>query len=165
MRYKNNKFLTNYLDSFLAWKLLFLYLTNEVEFGQNILQDCVSLHHLHVWFFLANLVDFFAVVCTSFHKDCGFHQIRCPRPPEPPACSPARHSAPRPCARTTHGPMPRAAWAAGGSTAGRQQDMGYGYYKLEKFSCFVNNNCNWWILVSFWWIDSNVVRKTFVINL
>ena len=65
------------------------------------------------------------------------------RPPEPPACSPARRSAPRPCARTTHGPMPRAAWAAGGSTAGRQQDMGYGYYKLEKFSCFVNNNCNW----------------------
>ena len=62
------------------------------------------------------------------------------RPPAPPACSFARRSAPRPCTRTTHGPMPRAAWATGGST---KQAMGYGYYKREKFSCFVNNNCNW----------------------
>ena len=31
--------------------LLFLYLTNEVEFGQDIFQDCVSSYHLHVWFF------------------------------------------------------------------------------------------------------------------
>ena len=29
-------------------ELLFLYLTNEVEFGQDILQDCVSSYHLHV---------------------------------------------------------------------------------------------------------------------
>jgi len=28
--------------------LLFLYLTNEVEFGQDILQDCISSYHLHV---------------------------------------------------------------------------------------------------------------------
>ena len=28
--------------------LLFLYLTNKVEFGQDILQGCVSLYHLHV---------------------------------------------------------------------------------------------------------------------
>ena len=28
--------------------LLFLYLTNEVEFGQDILQGCVSSYHLHV---------------------------------------------------------------------------------------------------------------------
>ena len=38
-------------DNFLAWNLLFLYLTNEVEFGQDILQSCVSSFHLHVWFF------------------------------------------------------------------------------------------------------------------
>ena len=50
VRYKNNKFLTNHLDNFLAWNLLFLYLTNEIEFGQDILQDCVSSYHLHVWF-------------------------------------------------------------------------------------------------------------------
>ena len=49
----NNKFLTNHLDdldTFLAWNLLFLYLTNKVEFGQDILQGCVSSYHLHVWF-------------------------------------------------------------------------------------------------------------------
>jgi hypothetical protein len=34
----------------LAWNLLFLYLTNEVEFEQNILQFCVLSYHLHVWF-------------------------------------------------------------------------------------------------------------------
>jgi len=28
--------------------LLFLYLKNEVEFGQDILQNCVSSYHLHV---------------------------------------------------------------------------------------------------------------------
>ena len=43
VRYKNNKFLTNHLDSFLAWNLLFLYLTNEVEFGHDILQ---GYHHI-----------------------------------------------------------------------------------------------------------------------
>ena len=31
--------------------LLFLYLTNEVEFGQDILQDCVLSYHLYVDFF------------------------------------------------------------------------------------------------------------------
>jgi hypothetical protein len=76
VRYKNNKFLTNRLDNFLAWNLLFLYLTNEVEFGQDILQGCVSSYHLHMWF-LVNLDDFFAVVCTGFHEGCGFHLIRC----------------------------------------------------------------------------------------
>ena len=64
---------TNHLDSFLAWNLLFLYLTNEVEFGQVILQGCVSSYHLHVWFFWVNLDDFFAVVCMSFHEVCGLH--------------------------------------------------------------------------------------------
>ena len=73
--YKNNKFLTNHLDNLLAWNLLFLYLTNEVESGQDILQGCVSSYHLHVWFFV-NLDDFFAVVCMGFHEHCGFHQIR-----------------------------------------------------------------------------------------
>ena len=29
-------------------RLLFLYLINEVEFGHNILQGCVSSYHLHV---------------------------------------------------------------------------------------------------------------------
>lgn len=71
------------------------------------------------------------------------------RPAAQPACSPARRSVPSPCARTTHGPAPRAVWAAGGSTADRQQATDYGCYKRENFFCFVNNNCNWSILVTF----------------
>ena len=63
VRYKNNKFLTNHLDSFLAWKLLFLYLTNKVEFGQDILQSCVSSYHLHVWFF----GEFRRLFCRGLH--------------------------------------------------------------------------------------------------
>ena len=66
--------ITNSLQ--ISRNLLFLYLTNEVEFGQDILQDCVSSYHLYVWFFFVNLDDFFTVVCTSFHERCGFHQIR-----------------------------------------------------------------------------------------
>jgi hypothetical protein len=27
--------------------------------------------------FLVNLDDFFAMVCTDFHEECGFHLIRC----------------------------------------------------------------------------------------
>jgi hypothetical protein len=57
-------------------KLLFLYLINEFDFGQDILQGYVSSHYLRVWFLLVNLDDFFAVVCIGFHKDCGFHKIR-----------------------------------------------------------------------------------------
>ena len=45
---KNNKFLTNHLDIFLALNLFFLYLTDEVEFGKDILQDCVPSYHLDV---------------------------------------------------------------------------------------------------------------------
>ena len=59
--FSNNKFLTNHLDSFLAWNLLFLYLTNEVEFENDILQDCISSYHLHVWFFLMNLDNFLSL--------------------------------------------------------------------------------------------------------
>ena len=66
--------ITNHLDNLLAWNLLFLYLTNEVEFGQDILQGCVSSYHLHVCFFV-NLDDYFAMIYTGFHKDCGFHLI------------------------------------------------------------------------------------------
>ena len=32
----------------LVRNLLFLYLTKEVEFGKDILQDCISSYHLHV---------------------------------------------------------------------------------------------------------------------
>ena len=37
----------------------------------------VVYHHIIYMcdFFLVNLDDFFAVVCTSFHESCGFHQI------------------------------------------------------------------------------------------
>ena len=49
-------------------EIYYFYLTNEVEFGQDILQDCVSSYHLHVWFFLMNLDNFFIVVCMDFHK-------------------------------------------------------------------------------------------------
>ena len=46
MRYKNNKFLINHVDNFLALNLFFLYLTDEVEFGQDILQGCVPSYYL-----------------------------------------------------------------------------------------------------------------------
>ena len=49
-------------------EIYYFYLTNEVEFGQDILQDCVSSYHLHVWFFLMNLDNFFVVVCMGFHE-------------------------------------------------------------------------------------------------
>ena len=49
-------------------KITNFYLTNEVEFGQDILHDCISSYHLHVWFFLMNLYDLFAVVCTGFYE-------------------------------------------------------------------------------------------------
>ena len=49
-------------------KITNFYLTNEVEFGQYILQDCASSYHLHVWFFWVNLDNFFAMICTNFHK-------------------------------------------------------------------------------------------------
>jgi hypothetical protein len=77
MRYKNNKFQVRKLSTRFVTNLLFLYLTNEVEFGQNILQGCVSSYHLHMWFFWVNL-DFFAMVYTGFHKEYDFHMIRCP---------------------------------------------------------------------------------------
>ena len=51
VRYKNNKFQDRKLSRWFVGNLLFLYLTNEVEFGQDILQNCVSSYHLHVWFF------------------------------------------------------------------------------------------------------------------
>ena len=40
--------LINILSKRFVRNLLFLYLTNEVEFGQDILQGCVSSYHLHV---------------------------------------------------------------------------------------------------------------------
>ena len=67
VRYKNNKFLTNHMDNFLAWNLFFLYLIDEVKFGQDILQGCVSSYHLHVFFFEFRRL-FFAMVCTGFHE-------------------------------------------------------------------------------------------------
>ena len=67
VRYKKNKFQVRKLSKWFVRNLLFLYLINEVEFGQNILQGCVSSYHLHVWFF-CNLDDFFIVICTSFHE-------------------------------------------------------------------------------------------------
>jgi hypothetical protein len=65
-----------YLWDIKITNFLFLYLTNKVEFGQDILQDCVSSYHLHMCF-LVNLDDFFAMVCMGFHEGCSFHLIRC----------------------------------------------------------------------------------------
>jgi len=53
--------------------LLFLYLTDEIEFGQYILQNCVSSYHLYVCFFFMNLDDFLTMICTNFHENCGLH--------------------------------------------------------------------------------------------
>ena len=48
--------------------LLFLYLIDVVEFGQDILQGCVSSYYLYAYFFLMNLDDPFSVVCMGFHE-------------------------------------------------------------------------------------------------
>ena len=47
VRYKNNIFQARKLSRFVR-NLLFLYLTNEIEFRRDILQSCVSSYHLHV---------------------------------------------------------------------------------------------------------------------
>lgn len=50
-------------------EICYLYLTKEVEFEQDILQICVALYHLHVYFICFN------VVCMSFHESYDFHHI------------------------------------------------------------------------------------------
>ena len=41
------------LSRWFVRNLLILYLTNEVEFEKDILQNCVSSYHLYVWFLAA----------------------------------------------------------------------------------------------------------------
>ena len=73
VRYRNNKFLTNHLDCFLAWNLLFLYLTNEIEFWiRYFIRLCIIISSTYL-IFCVNLDYFFAVVCTDFHEGCGLH--------------------------------------------------------------------------------------------
>ena len=64
VRYKNDKFQARKMSIWFVRNLLFLYLTNEVEFEQYILQGCVSSYHLHVWFF-AEYRRFF---CRGLHE-------------------------------------------------------------------------------------------------
>jgi hypothetical protein len=73
---REDKFLTNRLDSFLPWNLLFLYLTNEVEFGQDILQGCVSSYYLYMWFFY-ELRGLFCRGLHGFSRMVWFLLIRC----------------------------------------------------------------------------------------
>jgi hypothetical protein len=56
-------------------KFVIVYLTNEIKFGQDILQDYVSSYHMHVWFFV-ELGQLFIVVCMDYHEDYGFHHIQ-----------------------------------------------------------------------------------------
>ena len=77
VRYKNNNFQTKKLSRWFVRNLLFLYLTNEVEFGQRYFTRlCIIISSTCV-ICLVNLDDFFTEVCTGFHEGCGFHQIRC----------------------------------------------------------------------------------------
>jgi hypothetical protein len=69
MRYKNNKFQAIRLFRWFIRHLLFLYLTNEVKFGQDI-QGCVSSYHLHVWF-LVNLDIFFGQDIQAVEVEMG----------------------------------------------------------------------------------------------
>jgi hypothetical protein len=50
VKYKNNKFQARNLPIWFISNLLFLYLTNEIEFQQDIWQGYVSSYHLHMWF-------------------------------------------------------------------------------------------------------------------
>ena len=49
--YKNNKFLTNHLDSFWLEICYFYISQTKSSLEKIILQGCVSIYHLHVWFF------------------------------------------------------------------------------------------------------------------
>ena len=40
-----------------------------------IFYKVVNHHIIYMCDFLVNLDDFFIIVCTDFHKNCGFHQI------------------------------------------------------------------------------------------
>jgi hypothetical protein len=78
IRYKNSKFQARKLSRRFVRNLLFLYLTNEVEFWQDVLQGCVSSYHLHMWFFFAEFRRlFYRGLHMSFHEGCGFHLICC----------------------------------------------------------------------------------------
>jgi len=61
--YKNNKFLTNHLDSFLAWNLLFLYLTNEINLDKIFYK--IVYHHI------IYMCDFFCEFRWLFYR--GLH--------------------------------------------------------------------------------------------
>ena len=72
MRYKNNKFLTNHLDSF--WlEICYFYISQTKLSLDKIFYKVVYHHIIYMCDFLVNLDDFFAVVCTGFHEDCGLH--------------------------------------------------------------------------------------------
>ena len=69
--------------------LLFLYLTNEVEFGQicyfyisqtkssldKIFYKGVYHHIIYMCDFFSEFRQFFIIIYTNFHKNYGFHQI------------------------------------------------------------------------------------------
>ena len=67
VRYKNNKFLTNYLDNFLAWNLFFYISQRSRVWTRYFIRLCIIISSRCVNFFY-EFRRFFAVVCTDFHE-------------------------------------------------------------------------------------------------
>ena len=69
VRYKKNKFF---------WWICYFYISQTKSSLDKIFYKIVYHHIIYMCDFLVNLDDFFAMICTSFHEDYGFHQIHCP---------------------------------------------------------------------------------------
>ena len=67
MRYKNNKFLTFWLE------ICYFYISQTKSSLGKIFYNIIYQHIIYMCDFLVNLDDFFAVVCTGFHENCGLH--------------------------------------------------------------------------------------------
>ena len=75
VRYKNNKFLTNYLDSFLAWNLLF-YISQTQSSLDKIFYKIVYHHIIYMCDFFGEFRWFFYHSLHGFSQSCGLHKLR-----------------------------------------------------------------------------------------
>ena len=75
MRYKNNK-----SSGQLCWLEIFYFYISQTKSSLDRMFYMVVYHHIIYTcdFFFVNLNDFFAMIYTSFHEGCGFHQIHPP---------------------------------------------------------------------------------------
>jgi len=56
-------------------EIYYFYISQTNSSLDKIFYKIMYHHIIYMCDFLVNLDNFFAVVCTSFHEGCGFHQI------------------------------------------------------------------------------------------